>query len=228
MYDTIGAAQFALLTLFFGLREHHKLLEVGAGSLRAGRLLIQYLAPDNYCGVEPLAEAIEQGLEHEVGRELTDRKRPRFHHGTDFDFGSFGETFDYALSYSVFTHLPPTQLPRLFERLAEVSHEKTILLATAAFCDGDDERIVDPERWTDRPINIYSAARLQDAAARAGFAGRRIGHVFQDWFVAFRDDNEVAIRGAEQATKVDWSQVEAPWQDPITGLRAPPRSSAES
>jgi hypothetical protein len=38
-YDFMGATQFALL-FAIGLRGHHKLLDFGCGSLRAGRLLI--------------------------------------------------------------------------------------------------------------------------------------------------------------------------------------------
>ena len=41
-YDIGGAIQFNLLTTL-GLREHHRLLDVGCGSLRAGRLFIPYL-----------------------------------------------------------------------------------------------------------------------------------------------------------------------------------------
>ena len=43
-YDFMGATQFRLLTTL-GLREHHSVLDFGCGSLRAGRLLIPYLAP---------------------------------------------------------------------------------------------------------------------------------------------------------------------------------------
>lgn len=49
-YDLIGAAQFALLYAL-GLREHHRLLDVGCGSLRAGRMLISYQNPGGYTGV---------------------------------------------------------------------------------------------------------------------------------------------------------------------------------
>jgi hypothetical protein len=51
-YDVIGASQFALLYAL-GLRQHHRLLDVGCGSLRAGRMLIAYLEPGNYAGIEP-------------------------------------------------------------------------------------------------------------------------------------------------------------------------------
>jgi hypothetical protein len=53
-YDAMAATQFRLLTTL-GLREHHRLLDFGGGSLRAGRLLIPYLQPGNYYGIEPRA-----------------------------------------------------------------------------------------------------------------------------------------------------------------------------
>jgi cyclopropane fatty-acyl-phospholipid synthase-like methyltransferase len=213
MYDTMGATQFAFLTAFFGLRESHKVLEIGSGSLRAARFLIPYLDTRHYCGVEPNAHAIRLGIEHELGAEVAERKKPRFTHREDFDFREFGERFDYLLSYSVFTHIPPGQVPVIFANAAEVFHTGSILLATASFADGA-EQIVDQEKWTNLPINIYSFERLQQAAATAGLRLQRIGRAFQDWFVAFKDGNQVALRGAEQMAKVDWPAVLPRWQDP--------------
>src|ERR1017187_6689363 len=51
-YDTLAVLQFKVLT-DLGLREHHTVLDVGCGSLRLGRLLLPYLLPDRYVGVEP-------------------------------------------------------------------------------------------------------------------------------------------------------------------------------
>jgi SAM-dependent methyltransferase len=57
----MGATQFRLLTTL-GLREHHSLLDFGCGSLRAGRLLIPYLLPGRYYGLEPNRCLIEDGI----------------------------------------------------------------------------------------------------------------------------------------------------------------------
>ncbi|MEM7167233.1 MAG: hypothetical protein AAF581_17355 [Planctomycetota bacterium] len=51
-YDFMGATQFRLLCTL-GLRGHHRLLDFGCGSLRAGRLLMTYLEEGRYHGVEP-------------------------------------------------------------------------------------------------------------------------------------------------------------------------------
>src|SRR5215212_10341883 len=51
-WDLVAARQVTLL-LTAGLRDNHRLVDVGCGSLRAGRMLIPYLEPERYFGIEP-------------------------------------------------------------------------------------------------------------------------------------------------------------------------------
>jgi hypothetical protein len=214
MFDTIGATQFAILTLFFGLRERHKLLEIGAGSLRAARFIIPYLDAGHYFGVEPNTESVRLGIEFELGPEMAKRKKPRFISRSDFGFHEFGEHFDYVLSYSVFPHVPPPQIPTIFQNTVECFHDHSIMLATAVFAEGE-EQIMDARKWTKRPVNRYSVARFEEAARTAGFELVRLGYVFQDWFIAFKEGNETALRGAEEMRKVAWRAVIPKWEIPI-------------
>jgi hypothetical protein len=212
MYDTIGATQFGVLTMFFGLRETHKLLEIGAGSLRASRLLIPYLNEHNYCGIEPNESAVQLGLDHELGNEMLDWKKPRFAARTDFGFYEFGETFDYALAYSLLTHVPPGDILVIFDNLAKCFHEQSIFLATASL--RDEELIADHEKWTGLPINHYSLARIQGAAGAAGMLVARLGKIHQDWFVAYREGNDRAEAGIAQMNSIDWNGVTPRWEQP--------------
>ena len=77
VYDLAAANQFNLLTLC-GLREHHFLLDIGCGSLRAGKLLIPYLLPGHYFGLEPEKWLVEKGFSEELGYDIVDIKKPCF------------------------------------------------------------------------------------------------------------------------------------------------------
>jgi SAM-dependent methyltransferase len=103
-YDLIAAMTFNLLTTL-GLRQHHSLLDVGCGSLRIGRLLIPYLNRGKYFGVEPNNWLVEAGIEHELGKDVVQVKRPTFF------FSELPErvvqakvSFDFALAQSIFSH----------------------------------------------------------------------------------------------------------------------------
>src|SRR4051812_9401640 len=59
-YDIFAHMQFSLLTLL-GLRQEHTLLDIGCGSLRAGKLFLIYLQPDRYFGIEPEEWLVQEG-----------------------------------------------------------------------------------------------------------------------------------------------------------------------
>lgn len=104
-FDLLGGLQFSLLVLL-GLREHHKLLDIGCGSLRGGKFFIPYLAKGNYYGIEPDADLLRAGVAQETGWELIDMKAPHFDYNAVLDLEVFGTTFDFILAQSIFSHAP--------------------------------------------------------------------------------------------------------------------------
>lgn len=104
-YDLIAAMQFNVLTSL-GLREHHKVLDIGCGSLRLGRLLIPYLNPEHYHGIEPERWAVAEGFRNELGCDIIKVKRPRFSDEREFNLGVFGCAFDFIMAQSIFSHTP--------------------------------------------------------------------------------------------------------------------------
>jgi hypothetical protein len=89
-WDLVAARQVTLL-LAAGLRDNHLLADVGCGSLRAGRMLIPYLHPEHYFGVDPNGWLVEEGIEHELGRDLVRIKRPTFRFVDDFSLSTAGD-----------------------------------------------------------------------------------------------------------------------------------------
>jgi len=102
-YDLVSAMAFNLLTCI-GLRQHHRILDIGCGSLRVGRLLIPYLDPGNYIGVEPNKWLVEDGIANEIGRDMLKIKKPTFSFRTSLEEFHNPLNLDYALAQSIFSH----------------------------------------------------------------------------------------------------------------------------
>jgi len=136
-YDVGAAHQFNLLTLLLGLREYHHLLELGCGSLRAGRLFIPYLLPDHYCGLEPNRWLVEAGLDRETGRDLARLRNPEFRFNDDFDLRSFGRSFDFIVAQSIFSHASQRQMEKCLSEVKAVLAPSCLLAASYHESDAD-------------------------------------------------------------------------------------------
>ena len=106
------------------------MVDVGCGFLRAKRMLIPYLRPERYFGVEPNRWLVEKGIEHELGRDLITIKRPTFHFVDDFSLSAFGVSFDFALAHSVFSHAYPDLALIGFRGIAEALAPECKMFAT--------------------------------------------------------------------------------------------------
>ncbi|MFK8081747.1 MAG: methyltransferase [Granulosicoccus sp.] len=128
-YDFMGATQFRLLTTL-GLREDQSVLDVGCGSLRAGRLLLPYLMPGNYYGVEPNKWLIEDMIEEEIGSDYVCRRRPSFLYNENFDFSGFDRKFDYIVMQSILSHTGADLLELAIKNAIAVMHDTSMFVAT--------------------------------------------------------------------------------------------------
>ena len=128
-YDVLAAANFNVL-IQAGLREKHRVLDVGCGSLRLGRLLIPFLLPGGYYGIEPNQWLVDEGFDRELGRDIIELKQPRFLYKDDFSVGEFETTFDYAIAYSVFSHSYPDLAGLGLRRVGETLADDGVLLGT--------------------------------------------------------------------------------------------------
>lgn len=168
IYDLQSGFQFSLL-VFLGLREHHELLDIGCGSLRAGRFFILYLLPGRYFGLEPEAWLIEQGIQQEIGSDLIRLKRPIFRHEADFTLSAFGRPFDFLLAQSIFSHASARQIRRCLAEAKRVMKPEAVFAAT--FVEGAENYT--GEEWVawDYPgYATYTLARMRELAEAEGLS----------------------------------------------------------
>ena len=98
-FDLRGASAFNAL-IYCGLREHHYILDLGCGSLAAGKLLIPYLQRGHYYGIDPNEWLISDGLKYEVG----DSKCASFMYNDDFRCDQWNVRFDIIFAMSILSH----------------------------------------------------------------------------------------------------------------------------
>ena len=169
-YDLLAALQFKVIT-DLGLREYHNVLDVGCGSLRLGRLLIPFLLPDRYVGVEPEQWLVRDGIRYELGEAIIATKRPLFCFDGECDFEHFERTFDYIMIQSVVTHAPFDWIGRCAARLsAALAGPNGLVVGT--YLDGD--RNYDGAKWAYPECIPYRRETLQELFASVGLLWRTL------------------------------------------------------
>jgi hypothetical protein len=152
--------------------------------LRAGRLLIPYLKPGHYFGLEPNASLVEDGLDHELGREIVSVKQPTFLHHDTFGTAEFGRRFDYLLAHSIATHAGPDILVPLLRQFRNALTEDGIALVT--FLEArKSEREISPSGWAYPEVVRQTRAEIKSAAREAGLFAARLRWRLprQRWYV---------------------------------------------
>ena len=108
-YDRNAAMQFNVLTSL-GLREYHFLLDIGCGSLRAGRLVDPLPSPGALFRHRAGALAGRGGHRARNGRDAIRIKRPTFSHNEDWRLSVFDRDFDFMVAQSIFTDTAISQM----------------------------------------------------------------------------------------------------------------------
>ena len=203
-YDIVGAMQFNLATSF-GLRDDHKLLDIGCGSLRSGKLMIPYLKAGNYYGVEPNEWLIEEGFNKELGNDIREIKSPTFSNTDNFELGVFNETFNFIIAQSIFSHASVTQIKKCLSEVQNVLKPKGIFLAT--FFLGKDN--YKGEEWVYPNCVKYTEEFVINLIRDSGFETMKTESPHpnkQTWFAIYFPNNKAAAKLAETVNGVNLSK----------------------
>jgi SAM-dependent methyltransferase len=163
-WDTMAASQFNLLTSL-GLREQSNLLDFGCGSLRAGRILINYLEEKRYIGVEPNKWLVEEGISKELSKEIVEKKKPSFHYFGDFKLSRINHSFDYIIAKSIFTHSDLNSIKIALSEVPRIMKSDSIFAATFILGKNDYSG---PESWVYPGVVTYKFRTIKAVAKQNG------------------------------------------------------------
>lgn len=133
MWDEMGEFQFEFLKNQ-GLKPVHYLLDVGCGSLRGGVHFIKYLEKEHYYGYD-LREDLITAANRIIKEENLEKSSPQLATITNFDATIFEQKFDYAVAWSVFTHLSLNKITLCLGQMQKVLSENGKFYATFFECD---------------------------------------------------------------------------------------------
>jgi hypothetical protein len=128
-WDHVAEGSFNFL-VGQGMQPDHVLLDIACGAFRLGSRAIPYLDPGNYLGLDKEAGLVDAGIKHELGSELIEDRRPEIVISDQFEFRKFSRQPDFAVAYSLFTHLTPDAIDLCLQNLAGFIKPGTVFFST--------------------------------------------------------------------------------------------------
>jgi SAM-dependent methyltransferase len=177
----IGQLQFDYLA-GHGLKPAHRMLEIGCGNLRAGRLFIGYLDSGNYYGID-ISPDILLAAQQTVTEYRLQAKLPHLSivSGLRLEFLPDAQ-FDVVHAHSVFSHSP---LPVIDECLAHVGR----VMVPGGFFDFTFDRTEGAEHQVLREDFYYRTQTLTNLAERHGLHAR----FMDDWELLPHEQSKIRV-----------------------------------
>ncbi|GAA3123669.1 class I SAM-dependent methyltransferase [Planomonospora alba] len=165
----LGQMQFDYLVKH-GLRPEHRMLEIGCGNLRAGRLFIDYLDTGGYYGIDISPDILVAAQKTLVTYGLRD-KLPHLTPVLDLRLEFLPDAhFDVVHAHSVFSHSPLHVIEECFAHVGRV-------MRPGGWFDFTFDRTEGREHQVLREDFYYRTETLVDLAAKYGLTAK----FMDDW-----------------------------------------------
>jgi SAM-dependent methyltransferase len=177
----IGQMQFDYL-LGHGLKPQARMLEIGCGNLRAGRLFIDYLDSGNYYGLD-ISPDILLGAQQTIVDYGLQAKLPHLTVVQDMRMEFLPDAqFDVVHAHSVFSHSP---IEVIDECLAHIGR----VMVPGGFFDFTFDRTDGAEHQVLREDFYYRTQTLTDLAKRHGLEAS----FMDDWELLPHDQSKIRV-----------------------------------
>ena len=178
----LGQMQFDYL-IKHGLQPGDRMLEIGCGNLRAGRLFIDYLEPGGYYGIDISPDILISAQATIAAYDLR-AKLPHLTLVKDLRFDFLPDrTFHFAHAHSVFSHSPIEVIDECLTHVGRV-------MTPGGFFDFTFGRTHGPEHHVLREDFYYRTQTLLDLAAKHGLDAA----FMDDWEQTGHPQSKIRVR----------------------------------
>jgi len=187
----IGQLQFDYAT-GHGIKPDMRMLEIGCGNLRAGRLFIDYLEPGNYYGIDISPDILLAAQDTIAEYDL----RAKFPHLTlvkDLRLHFLpAASFDFVHAHSVFSHSPIEIIDECFAHVGRI-------MAKDGFFDFTFDRTEGTEHHVLHEDFYYRTQTLIALAAKHGLEAT----FMEDWETTGHAQSKIRVRQPEPTGSAD-------------------------
>lgn len=157
----VGQLQFDYL-IGHGLQPGDRMLEIGCGDLRAGRLFIAYLNPGNYYGID-ISPDILLAAQQTIARDDLQGKLPHLELVEDLKFRFLpADQFTVVHAHSVFTHSPLEVIDECLANVGRVMRPDGVFDFTFCRTEGSEHQVLREDFYyrTDTLLKLADAHGL--------------------------------------------------------------------
>ncbi len=177
----LGQLQFDFATSH-GLKPEMRMLEIGCGNLRAGRLFIEYLEPGHYYGLD-ISPDILMAAQDTIAAHGIAAKLPHLTLVKDLKLSFLPEdTFDFVHAHSVFSHSPVEVIDECFAHVGRVMTAEGFFDFTFDKTEGAEHQVLHEDFY-------YRTQTLVDLAAKHGLEAT----FMDDWEATGHDQSKIRI-----------------------------------
>lgn len=164
-----GSAQRAKVTfdrlIERGVEPSHYVVDLGCGTLRIGALLIDFLDPERYVGLDLDQRLLDVGREM-LPAELVERKRPALWVVAPESLAAVGALEPHWIfAKGVLQHVSPGELATFFGNIALMARDRTtIVIQTSKLLD--TPRRLSSRSWAHSLVDLEAQARKAGLSVR--------------------------------------------------------------
>ena len=177
----LGKLQFDY-AVSHGLKPDMRMLEIGCGNLRAGRLFIDYLEPGNYYGID-ISPDILLAAEDTIAEQGIAAKLPHLTLVTDLRLQFLPDAaFHFVHAHSVFSHSPIEVIDQCFAHVGRVMTADGFFDFTFDRTEGSEHHVLHEDFY-------YRTQTLIELAAKHGLEAT----FMDDWESTGHDQSKIRI-----------------------------------
>lgn len=155
-----------------GLKSTDKLLDIGCGTMRGGRYIVEYLDISNYYGIDTREHIISEGFKELEEENLKHKEANLICFNTFERLGNFSFKFDVIWSFATLIHMEDNILNDCFRHVSDNLKETGVFYANVNITETPFQR-----SWEGFPLMFKKLSFYEEMGGKYSLKVENIGTI---------------------------------------------------